>query len=108
MQRKWHCIKGSRYGRSVYNSCRTTGRALERLRKGPTVRVGATLMLGFLIAFWATPRMSIGHLIFSLGMTIYIFIGIAFEERDLLKKYGQAYEECRRQVSMIIPLPGKK
>lgn len=66
------------------------------------------LMLGFLIAFWAAPRMSVGHLVFSLGMTAYIFIGIAFEERDLRKKFGEEYEEYRRQVSMIIPLTRRK
>ena len=52
--------------------------------------------------------MSVGQLIFSLAMTTYIFIGIALEERDLLKKIGEAYEEYRRQGSMIIPLPRKK
>jgi methanethiol S-methyltransferase len=66
------------------------------------------LMLDFLIAFWAAPRMGVGHLIYSLAMTIYIFIGIAFEERDLRNKFGEAFEEYRRQVSMIIPLPRKK
>jgi protein-S-isoprenylcysteine O-methyltransferase Ste14 len=52
--------------------------------------------------------MSAGHLVFALGMTAYILIGIALEERDLLEKYGEAYAEYRRRVSMLIPLPGKK
>ena len=65
------------------------------------------LMLSFLIAFWATPQMSIGHLQFAIGMTLVIFIGIAFEERDLLKAYGDSYARYRQQVSMIIPLPKK-
>ena len=66
------------------------------------------LMLSFLIAFWATPQMSIGHLQFAIGMTLYIFIGIALEERDLLKAYGDSYTRYRQQVSMIIPLPKRQ
>lgn len=66
------------------------------------------LMLAFLIAFWATPQMSVGHLLFAAGMTAFIFIGITLEERDLLKLYGEAYEQYRRQVSMLIPIPRNK
>lgn len=66
------------------------------------------LMLGFLIAFWATPHMSIGHLIFAAGMTVYIFAGIALEERDLLKAYGDMYKRYRDEVAMLIPMPAKK
>ena len=65
------------------------------------------IMLGFIIAFWATPHMSLGHLLFALATTAYIFIGLHFEERDLVAQLGVVYEEYRAQVSMIIPLPGK-
>ncbi|MBD2293950.1 isoprenylcysteine carboxylmethyltransferase family protein [Anabaena sphaerica FACHB-251] len=61
------------------------------------------LMLGFLIAFWSTPTMTITHFIFALGMTIYILIAIQLEERDLIEIYGSLYEEYRQQVSMLIP-----
>jgi protein-S-isoprenylcysteine O-methyltransferase Ste14 len=63
------------------------------------------LMLSFLIAFWATPRMSVGHLEFAIGMTLFIFIGTAFEERDLVKAFGESYKRYQQQVSMIIPFP---
>jgi protein-S-isoprenylcysteine O-methyltransferase Ste14 len=66
------------------------------------------LMFAFLIAFWATPQMSIGHILFSTGMTVFIFIGIVFEERDLIKTYGKSYERYRQQVSMIIPFPRRE
>lgn len=66
------------------------------------------IMLGFIIAFWATPRMTVGHLIFALVTTIYILIAIQLEERDLASIHGTAYEEYRKQVSMLLPLPKKR
>jgi protein-S-isoprenylcysteine O-methyltransferase Ste14 len=61
------------------------------------------IMLGFIIAFWAAPTMSVGHLIFSIATTGYILVGIFFEERDLLKAHGQDYVHYRKSVPMLIP-----
>jgi methanethiol S-methyltransferase len=66
------------------------------------------IMLGFIIAFWATPRMTVGHLVFALTTTAYVLIAIQLEERDMVSIHGTAYEEYRQQVSMLLPLPKKK
>ena len=61
------------------------------------------LLLGFIIAFWATPRMSVGHLLFAVVTTVYMLIAIQLEERDLEASLGEDYAEYRGRVSMIIP-----
>ena len=65
------------------------------------------IMLGFIIAFWATPRMSVGHLVFALATSGYILIAIQLEERDLISEHGKKYEYYRQRASMLIPIPKK-
>jgi protein-S-isoprenylcysteine O-methyltransferase Ste14 len=62
------------------------------------------IYLGFIIAFWSTPRMSMGHLFFAVMTTAYIIIAIQFEERDLIRSYGDRYKEYKKHVSMLAPV----
>jgi protein-S-isoprenylcysteine O-methyltransferase Ste14 len=61
------------------------------------------LYVGWLFTFWATPTMTVAHLVFSVATTAYILIAIRFEERDLVNVHGQAYADYRQQVPMLVP-----
>jgi len=61
------------------------------------------LYAGLLIAFWAGPGMTAGRLLFAVGCTAYILVGLGFEERDLLRQFGERYRRYRDEVGMLVP-----
>jgi len=64
------------------------------------------IMTGFLIGSWVTPKMTVDHLLFALGVTMYIWVGVYFEERTLRRELGKTYEEYCARVGSIVPTFG--
>ncbi len=83
-------------------------KAIGFVTPGPYKYLRHPLYVGWLIAFWATPTMTATHLVFALGLTVYILIAIYFEERDLIAHFGERYRTYRKQVPMFMPRLGRK
>jgi protein-S-isoprenylcysteine O-methyltransferase Ste14 len=91
MRQVWLYLRGQEYRPLVFTT------------PGPYRYVRHPLYVGWLLAFWATPTMTVAHLVFAIATTAYILIAIRLEERDLVGIHGQAYADYRKRVPMIIP-----
>jgi methanethiol S-methyltransferase len=93
--------------RQVWLHLRDRKRGSDQFRMPALYRiVRHPIMVGFLIAFWATPSMTAGHLLFAVATTGYILIAVQLEERDLVAHFGNAYRDYRARVPAFIPFAG--
>ena len=91
VQQVWGYFRGKQYGSATFRIP-----LFYRIVRHP-------LYLGFIVAFWSAPRMTVGHLLFTVATTGYILLGIYLEERDLVAEHGDAYRNYRKQVPMLVP-----
>lgn len=96
LQQAWRHLRGKQEPTHVF-----VERLLYRFVRHP-------IQLGILIGLWATPVMSMSHLLLATGMTVYIFIGLYYEEKDLSVSLAPAYPDYQRRVNKIFPIPSKK
>jgi len=61
------------------------------------------MMLGLIVVFWSLPTMTVGHLVFSIGMSVYVLIGVYFEEKDLARTLGRSYTDYQQRTARILP-----
>jgi protein-S-isoprenylcysteine O-methyltransferase Ste14 len=92
LQQVWQAFRGIASGEPKFATP-----ALYRAVRHP-------LYLGFIVAFWATPLMTLSHLVFAIATSGYILIAIQLEERDLVRRYGDAYLEYRSRVPKLLPI----
>jgi protein-S-isoprenylcysteine O-methyltransferase Ste14 len=93
LRQAWRNLKGQPAGTLKFRE-----RMLYRIVRHP-------IQLGFLIAFWATPDMSVNRFLFAVGCTGYILIALQLEERDLIAEHGETYRAYKRRVFQLLPIP---
>jgi len=92
--------------RQAWNALRgTSGKDTEFTLRGFYRFVRHPIYVGWLLLFWITPEMSVGHLVLAAGMTVYTLVAIRFEERDLVHEHGPQYLEYRQRVPALVPRP---
>jgi protein-S-isoprenylcysteine O-methyltransferase Ste14 len=91
LRQAWSEVVGSSRGEAQFAE-----RGLYRWVRHP-------IMLGFMLAFWATPRMTVGHLLFTVAMTLYVLIALRCEERDLVRELGACYLSYQSRVPKLVP-----
>jgi len=96
MKQVWQYYRGREFQTTPFRE-----RSLYRWVRHP-------LMLGFIIAFWSAPTMSLGRLLFAVVTTLWILISIQLEERDLAQYLGEPYREYRERTPMLVPRPGSR